>query len=136
MTKPRRARNGPGNCILKPRQEVAALVLAAGRTQDEASRESGAGSRTIKTWMTLPAFRSHIRQLREDMTGRAVGRLANNMGHAVETLTDLCSNGKSETVRLGAARAILELGNRLRETVELEARIADLEDRRDLVRVA
>jgi hypothetical protein len=34
---------------------------------------------------------------------------------------------KSRSVRLGAARAILELGTKLRESVELEQRIAALE---------
>ena len=32
-----------------------------------------------------------------------------------------------ETVRLGAARAVIEMGTRLREAVELEERIASLE---------
>lgn len=38
-------------------------------------------------------------------------------------------NATSDSVRLGAARAVLELGVRLRETEELELRIASLEQR-------
>jgi hypothetical protein len=41
------------------------------------------------------------------------------------TLRHLCLNARSETVKLGAARSLMELGVKLRETVELEQRIAD-----------
>ena len=57
-------------------------------------------------------------------------KLVDGMVGAAETLDYLCREGKSEMVRLSAARAVLELGNRLRETVELEERIAALEGRR------
>jgi hypothetical protein len=36
---------------------------------------------------------------------------------------------KADTVKLGAGRSILELGNKLRESVEMEARLAALEGR-------
>ena len=36
-------------------------------------------------------------------------------------------DGRAETVRLGAARAILELGLKAREVVELQERVAGLE---------
>jgi hypothetical protein len=38
-------------------------------------------------------------------------------------------SGSSEIARLGAARSILELSNKLRETVELEGRLKELENR-------
>jgi hypothetical protein len=46
---------------------------------------------------------------------------------AADALGVLAPKGKSETIRLGAVRAVLEQGNRLREAVEMEARIAALE---------
>ena len=128
--KPQKARNGPRNRALSPKQEAAALALAAGRTQNEAARKCGAGERTIKTWVaTQPAFTRRIRELRAEMTARALGRLVDNMVSAADTLGYLSRKGKSESVRLAAARAVLELGSRLRETVELEERIAALEGR-------
>ena len=45
---------------------------------------------------------------------------------AVATLVELLS-ARAETVRLGAARAILELATSYREAEQLEARIAALE---------
>lgn len=127
---PDSAPSGPEIGGLPPKQEAAALALAAGHTLREASRASGAGERTIKTWTaTLPAFTKRVSELRAEMTGRALGRLADNMASAAETLGYLSRKGKSEMVRLSAARAVLELGARLRESVELEERLAALEGR-------
>jgi hypothetical protein len=130
---PLTALNGPGNRPLSPKQEAAALSLATGCTQEVAARESGAGTRTIKTWLReQPAFARRITELRAELTGMALGRLVEGMASAADTLGYLCRKAKSETVRLGAARALLELANKLRETNELEERIAALEAKRCL----
>lgn len=123
-----RARNSPTKGPLPAKQESAALSLAAGMTQETAAEESGAGVRTIKTWLaTRPVFRSRIRFLRAEMTNRALGRLTDQMVSAATTLGYLSVHATSESTRLSAARAVIELGTRLRETVELEERIAALE---------
>jgi hypothetical protein len=62
------------------------------------------------------------------MVDAAVGKLANASTRAVRTLTNLLT-AESESVRLGAARSILELGAKLRESAELEQRISELEYR-------
>jgi hypothetical protein len=50
------------------------------------------------------------------------------MARAAGTLAKLL-DAEKESVRLGAARALLELGVKLRESVELEQRLAALEQR-------
>jgi hypothetical protein len=128
--KPETALNGLQNAALNAKQESAALALASGCTQDQAARKSGAGVRTIKTWLqTQPAFVHRIRELRGELTARSLGKLVNRMSGAADTLGFLCRNGKSEMVRLSAVKAILELGAKLRESVELEERIAALENK-------
>ena len=62
------------------------------------------------------------------MVGRAVARLSATSTLAADCLRELLE-AKAETVRLGAARAILELGSKLREHEELAERIAALEER-------
>jgi hypothetical protein len=125
---PDSAANGRESGPLSPKQEAAALALARGCTLHGAAEESGAGERTIRTWTaTVPAFTRHIAQLRAEMTSLALGRMVEGMASAADTLGYLCRRGKSEQVRLGAARALIELGTKLRETVELEERIAALE---------
>src|SRR5260370_14760763 len=104
------ARNGTKNGTLQPRQEAAALGLARGATIREAAADCGAGERTVKRWLNCPGFRRRVSELRGRLTDRALGQLVNNMASAADTLGYLCRMGKSEMVRLSAARSILELG--------------------------
>ena len=61
------------------------------------------------------------------MLSQAVGMLAAASSEAVLCLRHLLTGG-GESVRLGAARAILEAAVKFRESEELEARIAELEN--------
>jgi hypothetical protein len=113
---------------LSPKQEAAAVALASGCTIEVAARECSAAVRTIKTWLAdVPEFRQRIDGLRADMTKQALGRLVDSMTSAADTLGYLSRKAKSENVRLNAARAVLEMGVKMRETVELEERLAALE---------
>jgi HEAT repeat protein len=104
------------------------LALAAGQTARDAAQAAGIGERTAARRMADPAFRTRVSQLRGEMVTRALGRLADGMAEAAETVRALLQ-AESESVRLGAARSLLELGNKLRESVELEERLAALEGR-------
>jgi hypothetical protein len=131
MRKPETAANGraaPGP--LAPKQEAVALLLAAGRTIEQAAREARVGSRTVRTWLAEgSAFRERVQSLRSEMTAAALGRLLDNMASAADTLGYLARKGKSEMTRYVAARAVLELGPKLREATELADRVAALEAR-------
>jgi hypothetical protein len=127
MTQPNSAQNGTEN-RLTPRQETVALALARGASVREAAEASGAGMRTVKTWTgTLPAFTRRVHELRAEMTAQALGQLVAAMAGAARTLHVLCRSGQSEMVRLSAARSIIEMGTRLRESIELEERLTLLE---------
>ena len=69
-----------------------------------------------------------LSDLRGQVLDRAVGKLSEASTAAADTLRALL-DADSETVRLGAGRSILELGARLREALELEARLAALEQK-------
>ncbi len=127
--KPKLAVNGPLVAEeLSPKQERAALLLASGKSQAEAAKECGAGTRTIRTWVSQPDFSRRVSEIRFQLTNQALGMLVDGMTSAASTLGYLTRKGKSEMCRLSAARAILEMGTRLRETVELEERILALEN--------
>lgn len=102
------------------------LALAAGRTVREAAALAGIGERTATRRMADRAFRRRVTELRADMVQRALGQLADASTVAVRTLRKLLK-AEADTVKLGAARCILELGNKLRESVDLEQRLAALE---------
>jgi hypothetical protein len=121
-------RNCLKNGLVSPRMENAALCLARGGTYPEAAQSAGVAERTIKSWLDYAHFRQRVSELRGRLTEQALGELVSNMASACDTLAFLCRRAKSQAVRLSAARSILELGSRLRESVELEARLSALEE--------
>lgn len=112
---------------LDARREAVALLLAGGSTQTRAAREVKVGVASVKRWCREPEFARRVRELRSAMVDRALGKLADSMSYAAHTLVELCVPGVQESVRLGAARSVLELGVKLRESSEFEARISALE---------
>ena len=120
--------NDPDNMAFSPRQEAVALSVASGLSLAAAARSAKVVVPTAKRWSRLqPAFRRRVQELRAEMTSQALGRLVDSMVGAADTLSYLSRKGKSEMVRLSAARAILEMANRTREAVELEERLQALE---------
>jgi hypothetical protein len=104
------------------------LALAGGQTVRDAARTAGIGERTATRRWADPAFRQRVVCLRAEMVAQAAGQLADGMAEAAATLRRLLT-AEAESVRLGAARSILEIGTKLRELVELEARLQALEER-------
>ncbi|MCH8900543.1 MAG: hypothetical protein IH942_08670 [Acidobacteria bacterium] len=68
-----------------------------------------------------------ISRLRGKILDAAVGKLVAATGDAVNSLRELLS-AVSEHVRLGAAKAILEMGLSLQEALTTHARITTLEE--------
>ena len=110
------------------KDEALALALAAGASAAEAAKSVRLSVRTVKRRRADPAFMRRVAELRAEMVSRAVGRLSEAMTAAALQLRRLVLKGRSEQVQLGACRAVLELGNRLRESVELEQRLSALEE--------
>jgi hypothetical protein len=104
------------------------LALAGGQTVRDAARTAGVGERTATRRWADPEFRQRVTCLRAEMVAQAAGQLADGMAEAATTLRRLLT-AEAESVRLSAARSILEIGTRLRETVELEARLQAIEER-------
>ena len=103
-------------------------LLAGGRTVEAAASEVGISERTVYRRLEDPEFRLQLGQLRGHMLQLAAAQLADSSTEAAQTLRALLS-ASSETVRLGAARAILELGTRFREAAEGEEQERDIEVR-------
>lgn len=104
------------------------MALACGVTVENAARQVGLSPRTAYRRLADPTFRQRLQTLRGDMVSRTAGTLtAAAANEAVRTLLELLKNPTSSAVRLGAARAVLEIGMKLREVADLEARLAELE---------
>ena len=108
------------------RDERLIIALACGRNLVDASRECGYSQRTVNRRVADSAFQTRLKTARAEMFGRASGMLAGAAQKAVETL-EILMDAESESVRLGAARCVLELGSKFREVLEFEERIQQLE---------
>jgi hypothetical protein len=106
--------------------DALALALASGASIVDAATTAGMSERTAYRRLAKPAFRRRVAEVRAEMVARALGKRADGMSDAASTLRKLLK-AKSESVRLSACRALLELGVKLRESVELEARLSELE---------
>src|SRR5262249_15556270 len=104
-----------------------ALAVATGQTLRDAARAAGVSERTAARRWADPAFRGRVTRLRGDMVQRSLGRMADGMAEAADVLRQLLG-AESESVRLGAARSLLELAVKLRDSVELEGRLQALEE--------
>src|SRR3954447_656782 len=91
------------------------LTLACGATVEAASRQCGLSIRTIYRRLAEPEFKRKLQALRTDMVQRTAGTLTAAATEAVRTLLDLQKPVAPPAVRLGAAKAVLEIGVKLRE---------------------
>jgi hypothetical protein len=101
--------------------------LATGATAEEAARVAGVGVTTVYRRLKDETFKARLVALKAQGLEAAVSVLGAAAGIASEHLQKLL-NAKSETVQLGAARSIIELGLKMREAVEIEKRLLALEN--------
>lgn len=111
----------------KKNEDALLLALACGATVETAAKQCQLSDRTIYRRIKEADFKARLQELRADMVRRAAGLLTAAANEAVRTLLALQKEATPPAVRLGAARAILEMGMKLREVVELETRMSELE---------
>jgi HEAT repeat protein len=115
--------------LRKKADETLLLALACGATVESAARQCRLSERTVYRRLHDVSFQGRLQQVRADMVQRAAGLLTAAAVEAVKTLLELQKSSTPAAVRLGAARAVLEIGIRLRESADLEARLSALEAR-------
>jgi len=115
----------------KKNDDALVLALACGATVEAAARQCDLSERTVYTRLKDPEFQRRVKQVRTDMVRRSAGLLSAASGEAVRTLLALMKESAPPAVRLGAARAVIELGMKVRELAELEAEVRELEAKID-----
>jgi hypothetical protein len=108
------------------RQQKLALLLASGYRVKEAATEAGIAERTAYAWMEKQGFDTLISDFRRRMLDAALGRLTDAMTSAVDTLRGLLGGDHPDSVRLGAAKAILSSIVDIQAHAELVERIYNL----------
>lgn len=103
------------------------LALACGAQVEAAAAKAGVSSATAFRRLKDPEFKARLDAARADMVTRATAMLTAAAMEAVKTLLDLQGTKQPPATRLGAAKSVLEIGNRLRTEVDLAARLGALE---------
>lgn len=112
------------------RQEKALAALLNSSTQDEAAKAAGIGTRTIKTYLQDEAFRKEYRSRLTELCENAARKAQRELSQSVDTLTAIRDDKDTPPAqRITAAKTIIDSALRLREQIELEDRIAALEQR-------
>ena len=107
--------------------EALMIALACGSTVEAAAAKAGLARRTAHRRLNDPAFRQQLQEFRCQMVERSSAMLSASGMEAAKTLLSLMERSIPHAIRLGAARAVLELGMKLRELLEVEQRLAALE---------
>lgn len=114
--------------VLRRGENAVILALAQGRSTDEAGKAGGVTGRTVRRWLEDPSFAARVSEVRVQILDRTVGALVDASTEAVATLRSLMSGSSSDNVRMRAALGLLDAVVTMRESLELERRIAALED--------
>jgi len=111
-------------------EQVLLTALAFGATVENAARKAGIGERTAYRRLADPDFRARLSQARQEAVVRTAGMLTGAAVGSVKTLVDLQQDASvPAAVRRGAARDVLEMAVKYRESAEMEQRVAAVEDR-------
>jgi len=115
----------------RPRKNDAALLaaLACGATAEAAARKAGMTARTVFRRLKDPSFCEQLKAMKAEIRQRQSDVLNASGMESVKTLLRLQNESQPPSVHLGAARAVLEYGLRLHDSVDFGERLAVLEQR-------
>ena len=107
----------------------AALVthLAAGVSPAGAAKLAGVSEATAYRRLAHPAFRQRVEKARSDFWDRALGVMSKGVAESAIVLRKLLRSDDGR-IKLQAAKVLLEQGMKVRELVDLEQRLAELEE--------
>ena len=113
-----------------PKQEKTIAALMSTATVTDAAKVAGVGERTGYAWLADPDFSAAYREARREAVQQATARLQQMSGRAVVVVAQLMlDTSKPASVRLAAARTVLELAVKAVELDDLQQQLAALAER-------
>ena len=107
--------------------ELLAASVAAGKTVRAAAESCGCSERQGYRIAATVEFRKRVGEIRSELTDAVVGELSAAASDAVATIRELLGDDYEPTVRLNAAKAVLNALGPMSELSELRRRIDRLE---------
>lgn len=113
-------------------QDKAMAALLTSDTQADAAEKSGLSVRTLRCYMSDPAFAEEYNRRRLEQVTDAARQIQNRLQAAVAILAEIMTSDKPITAareRIVAARSLLEFGLKYTELADIMTRIKALEER-------
>ena len=109
-------------------RDRAVLALLSERSLSAAARKAGVAERTLRRWLADDdAFRRDLAQARRTVFEAGIGRAQVLSCKALDALEELLAQGEQPSVRLGAAKALLELAINRHDAAWMLDRLDQLE---------
>jgi hypothetical protein len=112
---------------LTPKQFKGVAALLSSKTIADAALKAQVSERTLFTWLEDADFRAEVRKAEMQTVENATRRLLNGQNLALDTLEDLTTKARGESVRRLAAESWLNLSMRYNEMRDVESRLTELE---------
>jgi len=113
---------------LTPRQLRAVDALLSGATYQDAAKSAGVTDKTLSRWRKQPAFDDELRRRGTVAVSDASRRLTGTLDNAVDVLREVMNDEEApQSVRIRAARYILDAATKLLELSEVMERLEALE---------
>src|SRR5262249_6596386 len=111
---------------LTRKQEVAVAALLSEPTIKRAAERVGVGEKTLRLWLDDPGFKRSFAEARRQILTVAVARLVDGTSEAVTTLREALTTEKASD-RIAAARTLLDQALKATELLDLNNKVAELE---------
>jgi len=110
------------------KKEEAIAALLVNPTIAGAAKAMGVSEASLPRWLKEETFATNYRTARRQAVEVAIGLLQKASGAAVATLVSIMQDGeKPGSVRVSAARAVLDMAFKGMELQDMEVRLATLE---------
>jgi hypothetical protein len=110
------------------KRDLLALVIAQGKSITGWARQNEVPRSTAYRWASQPDCRRQVEDWRRRFLDRALGYMTARSMRAVKGIAKLADSAESESVQLRAWRAVLSDQMAVSKHVNLEYRIAEIEE--------
>ena len=122
----RKKRKSASTDALIERQGRAVLALVEAPTVEDAAQRAGVSRSILYVWLRDEGFKARLDAARAELFHEGLDALRGTMGKAARVMAALLDSRNENTRRLTAV-AVLGLGMKANETIDIEMRLARLE---------
>jgi hypothetical protein len=117
---------GPHPKTLRP--QLALWVAAGGKIRTWCEKNKIPRG-TAYEWSKKDTFKQLVEDYRDRAVDRAIGKMAKNLGKAVETIVDLLKADRADHIKLSAAKTLIDELLRVQSHTQFKAELQQLNER-------